>query len=88
VAAAERAGDQGTARTALCEAVEEYRGDLLPALYDDWVLVERQRLLQRFLTALERLILLLEQAGEYAAAIGHTSCCCATTRCTRRCTRT
>ncbi len=68
---AEPHGDQPTLRRALAHAVERYRGDLLPGWYDDWVLRERERLLQRFLTALEQLILLLEQAGEYAAAIGH-----------------
>jgi DNA-binding SARP family transcriptional activator len=68
---AEQHSDQPTLRHALVHAVEGYRGDLLPGWYDDWVLVERERLLQRFLTALEQLILLLEQAGEYAAAIGY-----------------
>ncbi|HEU5098754.1 MAG TPA: BTAD domain-containing putative transcriptional regulator [Roseiflexaceae bacterium] len=70
-AAAEQAGDQGAARTALCEAVEQYGGELLPALYDDWVLVERERLRQAFLAGLEKLILLLEQQQNYPAAIGY-----------------
>ena len=68
---AEHHGDPTTLRKALAEAVERYHGDLLPAWYDDWVLLERERLRQLFLTALERLILILEQEGAYAAAIGH-----------------
>jgi predicted ATPase/DNA-binding SARP family transcriptional activator len=64
-------GDQTRARCALQQAVELYRGDLLPALYDDWVLRERERLRQEFVAALERLIVLLELAGDYPAAIGY-----------------
>jgi non-specific serine/threonine protein kinase len=56
-------------RAALERAVELYRGDLLPSCYDDWVLPERERLRQRFLSALERLILALEQLRDYPAAI-------------------
>src|SRR5262249_12162130 len=70
-AAAEQRGDQDAARATFREAVEQYGGDLLPALYDDWVLLERERLRQAFLAALEKLVVLLEQAGEYAAAIGY-----------------
>jgi predicted ATPase/DNA-binding SARP family transcriptional activator len=68
---AERDGDPTRLRKALAEAVECYHGELLPAWYDDWVLLERERLRQLFLTALERLILRLEHEGAYAAAIGH-----------------
>ncbi|HEU5098749.1 MAG TPA: tetratricopeptide repeat protein [Roseiflexaceae bacterium] len=70
-AAAEQAGNQDAARAALRETVEQYGGDLLPALYDDWVLVERERLRQLFLAGLEKLVVLLEQANEYTAAIGY-----------------
>ncbi|MFL5801446.1 MAG: ATP-binding protein, partial [Roseiflexaceae bacterium] len=69
--AAGRAGDQATMRAALMDAAERYRGDLLPGWYDDWVLLERERLRQAFLAALERLILLLEQQYDYGAAIGY-----------------
>jgi len=69
--AAERTGDHGMLRRAFERAVALYQGDLLPGCYDDWVLLERERLRQAFLAGLERLILLLEQVGEYAAAIGH-----------------
>ena len=40
-----------------------YRGDLLPASYDDWVVAERERLVVRHQRVLDRLIGLLEQAG-------------------------
>jgi predicted ATPase/DNA-binding SARP family transcriptional activator len=70
-ALAEQVGNQDAARAALREAVEQYRGDLLPGWYDDWVLVERERLRQAFLAGLEKLVVLLEQATEYAAAIGY-----------------
>jgi predicted ATPase/Tfp pilus assembly protein PilF len=39
-------------------AVQLYQGDLLPGFYYDWVLTERQRLLQTYLSALHRLILM------------------------------
>src|SRR6266542_6165470 len=69
--AAEQRGDLPTQRAGLAQAVELYQGDLLPGWYDDWVLLERERLHQVFLAALERLVVLLEQSGEYAAAIGY-----------------
>ena len=46
-------------------AVSLYRGDLLPGNYDDWIIPYRETLRQRFLGALEKLIRLLEQAGDY-----------------------
>ena len=66
---AERAGNQTAQRVALQEAVALYRGDLLPGCYDEWLLPERERLSQMLIVALERLILLLEQARDYLAAI-------------------
>ncbi len=70
-AAAEQVGDQGTARASFIEAVERYQDDLLPGWYDDWVLLERERLRQAFLAGLEKLVVRLEQANEYMAAIGY-----------------
>jgi len=53
-------------------AVALYRGDLLPANYDDWLIPWREELRQRFLQALDKLIELMERSGDYRAAIHHT----------------
>jgi len=46
-----------------------YQGDLLPSCYDEWIQGERNRLRQRYLSMLERLIELLEEASYHAEAI-------------------
>jgi DNA-binding SARP family transcriptional activator len=61
--------DATAERQALEEAAQCYHGDLLPGCYDEWIQGERDRLQQTYLRALERLIELLEQAGNYAGAI-------------------
>jgi DNA-binding SARP family transcriptional activator len=66
---AEQTQDRTAIRQALEQAVEVYHGDLLPSCYDEWILPERERLRQLLLRALERLILLREREGNYAAAI-------------------
>jgi DNA-binding SARP family transcriptional activator len=43
--------------------------DLLPGWYDDWVLVERERMRQRLLHALEALSSALVQSGRFAEAV-------------------
>lgn len=53
----------------LCRAVELYRGDLLPSCYDEWIIPERERLLQLFTTALNRIIFMLESQRDYSNAI-------------------
>jgi DNA-binding SARP family transcriptional activator len=45
------------------------RPDLLPGSYEDWVLVEQERLRQLRLHALERLSTLLTRGGAYGAAL-------------------
>jgi predicted ATPase/DNA-binding SARP family transcriptional activator len=68
---AEQRGDQLAAREALAAAVRLYHGDLLPGWYDDWLLAERERLRQRLLAGLERLIHLLKDERVYSVAIGY-----------------
>lgn len=51
------------------EAVALYGGDLLLGCYDEWIGPERERLRQRFLTTLERLVWLSEDRRDYATAI-------------------
>ncbi len=54
---------------ALRQAVDLYRGELLTGYYEDWVLTERQRMFDLFLTALRRLSELYERAQEYDRAL-------------------
>lgn len=56
-------------RSALEEAVELYRGDLLEGVDESWLRPERARLLRLYLGALERLAPILEARGEHAEAI-------------------
>ena len=53
----------------LNEAVDLYRADFLEAYYDDWALLERERLRELYLQALERLIVLYKQRGDYERAL-------------------
>jgi DNA-binding SARP family transcriptional activator/Tfp pilus assembly protein PilF len=55
--------------TELKEVIDLYQGELLPACYEDWILLERQRLHQIYITTLEKLIILLEEQREYHSAI-------------------
>lgn len=63
------AQDDEAERQALEEAVRLYQGDLLPDCYDEWICDERERLQQLYQGVMERLIDLLEQAGNFAGAI-------------------
>jgi DNA-binding SARP family transcriptional activator len=63
--------EPGGSAAALAEAVELYAGDLLQGSYDEWLAAERERLRQRYLQALERLVTLLEADGDLAAATRH-----------------
>jgi len=69
VAELERAAAQADSGYTLQQAVNLYTGDLLPDLYHDWVLEERERLQSLFLNALERLIDSLEDQGDFSQAI-------------------
>ncbi|HEV2784759.1 MAG TPA: BTAD domain-containing putative transcriptional regulator [Solirubrobacteraceae bacterium] len=61
--------EEAVARDAPAEAVALYGGDLLPDCYDDWVLVERERLRQLYLHALEALAIQHSESGDHAAAV-------------------
>ena len=63
------AQDVATELQALEEAIRLYQGDLLPTCYDEWICGERERLQQLYQGALERLLELLEQVGNYTGAI-------------------
>lgn len=70
ISRAEQADDPESSLAALREAVDLYTGDLLEGSFDEWLLAERDRLLQRFLGVLQRLATRLEARGDYAEAIG------------------
>ena len=61
--------DSAIIREALECAINLYKGDLLPSCYDDWILPQRERLRQSYLSALERLVGLAEEQRDYQAAI-------------------
>ncbi|PDV98239.1 ATP-binding protein [Candidatus Chloroploca asiatica] len=69
---AEQAGDLPTARAQLQTACRLYQGDLLPGLYDEWLLTHREQFRNACLEASERLAVLAEQQGDTAAAIAAT----------------
>ncbi len=54
---------------ALCQAVELYRGDLLEELYDDWCVVEQERLKAKFIATLEKLMRYHAQRREWGTAL-------------------
>lgn len=60
--------DEDPATAALVAAINLYHGDLLPACYADWPQSERDHWRARFITALEKLLLLLESQRNYAQA--------------------
>jgi predicted ATPase/DNA-binding SARP family transcriptional activator len=67
----EQAAARGDSIPALQAAATVYRGALLPACYDEWLLPERERLHELYVNTLARLALLLEQRRDHDAAIGY-----------------
>lgn len=63
--------DSVQAQSCLETAVALYKGDLLPANYDDWLIPWREEIRQKFLQSLEKLIDMTERSGDYRAAIHH-----------------
>lgn len=66
---AEQVQDTTRMRQALEQVMHLYHGDLLLSCYDEWILPERDRLRELFLSTAERLIALLFQERDYDAAI-------------------
>jgi len=67
----EAAITRATSPTDLQQAIDLYSGDLLPSCYDDWIVPERERLRQRYVEALERIMQQAEDNRDYRAAIGY-----------------
>jgi DNA-binding SARP family transcriptional activator len=65
--AAEAGSDRMVAE--LRSAVDLYAGDLLEGCYDEWLIEERERLRDRYLSAVRRLTDALAERGEHAEAI-------------------
>jgi len=53
----------------LIEAIERYRGELLPGYYEEWILPERQRLAELFLQAVDLVVRYLEEVGDLEGAV-------------------
>jgi len=53
----------------LDRAIQLYQADLLEGLYEDWVLLEREYLRERYLQALEHLIQIEKSEGNYQRAL-------------------
>ncbi|MBI4733017.1 MAG: AAA family ATPase [Chloroflexi bacterium] len=62
-------GKSGAVIDSLNHAIRLYRGDLLEAVYDDWVILERERLRLLHQQILEKLMLLEKSAGHFQEAL-------------------
>jgi DNA-binding SARP family transcriptional activator/tetratricopeptide (TPR) repeat protein len=54
----------------LSAAIGLYEGDLLPEVYDDWIVAERERLRSLYLNALSSLVVQSRSARDFSRAIG------------------
>jgi DNA-binding SARP family transcriptional activator/tetratricopeptide (TPR) repeat protein len=63
------AGDQHAMLEHGTAAVEEYRGDLLPGMYDDWVLVERDELRRQCVELCDHLVAGWRDLGDLKKAV-------------------
>lgn len=63
------AGDQRAMLEHGTAAVEEYRGDLLPGMYDDWVLVERDELRRQCVELCDQLVAGWRDLGDLKKAV-------------------
>ncbi|UVI27723.1 ATP-binding protein [Paenibacillus spongiae] len=60
---------QGTTVHELRRAEELYSGELLPGFVEEWLAVKRDQLAQTYLTALDKLVSILERQREHASAL-------------------
>ncbi|MEZ5730242.1 MAG: BTAD domain-containing putative transcriptional regulator [Burkholderiaceae bacterium] len=72
LAEAGRVDDATNRDRLLAEAVDTYAGELLPGFDDDWLVVPRRRLHERFLEALGRLARDRYDAGHFDDAVGRS----------------
>jgi predicted ATPase len=68
-AVAEQRADRASSQHWLKEALAIYQGDLLPGCYDEWIVPERDRLRQQYLSAHQKLVHGLELQRDYATAL-------------------
>lgn len=66
---AQKSDNRPAARPHLEQAAALYTGDFLAGFYDDWVLVEQERLRERYLQVLQQLIAAEKATGDYDAAL-------------------
>ena len=62
---------ESVASGADAEAVALYQGGFMAGYYDDWILLERERLREMFLRVLENAVLSCKMAGDYEGALLH-----------------
>ena len=68
IAEASRSEDATQGKALLQKAIDLYQDDLVPGLYDDWIVTKREELRQSFVQALESLTKLLIEEREYTPA--------------------
>ncbi|GAB4370935.1 MAG: hypothetical protein Kow00121_12060 [Elainellaceae cyanobacterium] len=65
------AADSDTKQALLKQAIVLYRGDLLSSCEDEWIVPERERLRQQYISALEQLIDQLQTQQDYRQALNY-----------------
>jgi predicted ATPase/DNA-binding SARP family transcriptional activator/class 3 adenylate cyclase len=66
-----RAGKEVERAQRLTQAIERYRGELLPGYYEDWITQERERLAGAYFGAMGQLLASLEQSREFPRALDY-----------------
>jgi DNA-binding SARP family transcriptional activator len=69
VDAARKGGDHAAEKNALEEAIAAYHGEFMTGYYEEWIVQERERLKELFMTALHRMVSLLENLHRYEEAV-------------------